>query len=126
MTNLIFGIILTVLSAPVALAQMGGTGGTGGSGYTGGTGGGEITLANPLGSQSLADIVSAILSALFTISIPIVSIMVMVGGYYILTAAGNEENLKKGRQTITYAVIGFAVILLANGVVSLIRQLLSI
>ncbi len=94
----------------------------------GGEGGGneQITLANPLGSQSLADIVSSILAALFTLSIPIVSIMVMVGGYYILTAAGNEENLKKGRQAITYAVIGFAVILLANGVVSLIRQLLSI
>lgn len=126
MTNLIFGTILDVLSIPAAFAQSGGTGGTGGTGYTGGTGGGEITLQNPLGSQSLADIVSAILSALFTLSIPIVSIMVMVGGYYILTAAGNEENLKKGRQAITYAVIGFAVILLANGVVSLIRQLLSI
>lgn len=89
-------------------------------------GGGQITLSNPLGSQSFADVVVKIWGALFTLSIPIVSIMVMVGGYYILTAAGNEENLRKGRQTITYAAIGFAVILLAGGVVNLIRSLFGI
>jgi hypothetical protein len=115
MKKIFWGTAITIFNIGTALAD-GGPIGTGG----------QITLQNPLGTQSLADIVAAILSAFFTLSIPIVSIMVMVGGYYILTAAGNEENLKKGRQTITYAVIGFAVILLANGVVSLVRELLKI
>lgn len=126
MSAFISGIILKILGVGIALAQTGGTGGTGGTSYTGGTGGGSITLLNPFGEKTLADIVQAILAALFTLSIPIVSIMVMVGGYQILTAAGNEERLITGRRTITYAVIGFAVILLANGVVYLIRDLLGV
>src|SRR3989338_1096355 len=119
-------IVLKVLSISTVFAQSGGTGGTGGTNYTGGTGGGGTTLLNPLGVATFAELVQKILEALFTLSIPIVSIMVMVGGYYILTAAGNEERLKTGRNTITYAVIGFAVILIANGVVSLIRQLTGV
>ncbi len=115
MKKLISGMVLGFLSIGVALAD-----------GPIGTGGGPITLLNPLGTQSFAGIVQAILAALFTLSIPIVAIMVMVGGYYILTAVGNEERLKTGRNTILYAVIGFAVILIANGVVSLIRELLGV
>ncbi len=126
MIKFISSAILSIFNIGTAFAQTGGTGGTGGTGYTGGTGGGPITLLNPLGSQSFAGLVQAILAALFTLSIPIVAIMVMVGGYQILTAVGDEERLKTGRRTITYAVIGFAVILLANGVVSLIRELLNV
>jgi len=119
-------IVLKVVSVGVALAQRGDTGSMGDTGYRGDTGGGDIPLLNPLGAATFAELVQKILEALFTLSIPIVSIMVMVGGYYILTAAGNEERLKTGRNTITYAVIGFAVILIANGVVSLIRQLTGV
>ncbi len=125
--DFVYGIILKVLSVGTALAQ-------GGNPQPGGglpqPGGGNFnsptTLLNPLGTATFAELVRAILRALFTLSIPIVSIMVMVGGYYILTAAGNEERLKTGRNTITYAVIGFAVILIANGVVSLIRELTGV
>lgn len=113
MAEFVSGIILKVLGIGVALADGGPIG----------TGSGGTTLINPLDAATFAELVRLILRALFTLSIPIVSIMVMVGGYYILTAAGNEERLKTGRNTITYAVIGFAVILIANGVVSLIREL---
>ncbi|HUX35408.1 MAG TPA: hypothetical protein VMV71_00035 [Candidatus Paceibacterota bacterium] len=115
MKKLFFSALLGVSNVGVALAD----GGPIGTGI-------PVQLQNPLGSQSFADVVTAIWGALFTLSIPIVSIMVMVGGYYILTAAGNEENLRKGRQTITYAAIGFAVILLAGGVVTLVRSLFGI
>ena len=120
-------IVLKVLSVETVLAQGGNLSPDGGRLQPdGGNFPGPITLLNPLGAATFAELVQKILEALFTLSIPIVSIMVMVGGYYILTAAGNEERLKTGRNTITYAVIGFAVILIANGVVSLIRQLTGV
>ncbi|MDP3948665.1 MAG: pilin [bacterium] len=121
-------IILKVLSIGTALAQGGNLSPDGGRLQPdgGNLGGGQTTLLNPLGVETFPALVQRILSWLFTLSIPIVSIMVMVGGYYILTAAGNEERLKTGRNTILYAVIGFAVILIANGVVSLIRQLTGV
>lgn len=124
MMNFIYGVILKVLSVEVALAQGGNPQPGGGNPQPGGGNfPGSTTLLNPLGDASFPALVQRILSWLFTLSIPIVSIMVMVGGYYILTAAGNEERLKTGRNTILYAVIGFAVILISNGVASLIREL---
>ncbi len=125
MMNFVYGIILKVLSIGTVLAQNTGTGGNTGVGYNTGTGD-STTLLNPLAATSFPALVQAILGALFTLSIPICSIMIMIGGYYIMSAAGNEERLKTGRNTIAYAAIGFLVILLANGVVSLIRSLTGV
>ena len=114
--DFIYGIILKVLSINTALAANLGSEG----------GGGGTTLMNPLGAADFPTLVQKILGALWTLSIPICSIMVMVGGYYIITSAGNEERLKTGRNAITYAVIGFAVISIATGVVSLIRSITGV
>jgi hypothetical protein len=93
-------------------------------------GGVSITLINPLecklpGYEGFGCVAQAIINALFYISIPLVSIMVLIGGFQILTAAGNPEKFTKGRNTILYAVLGFAIIIIGLGAVSLIRQLLG-
>jgi hypothetical protein len=90
------------------------------------SGGSSIKLVNPLACDDLVCIGKAIWAALFYFSIPIVSIMVIVGGFQILTAAGDPEKFKTGRKTILYATVGFAVILLAGGVVSIIQNILGI
>lgn len=87
--------------------------------------GGPITLINPLGCPDLGCVAQAIINALFWISIPIVSIMVLIGGFQILFAAGNEERLKNGRNTILYAVAGFAIIIIGLGAVQLIRNFIG-
>ncbi len=120
-------MILKAIGVGTALAQEGGGPNptAGGPQPTAGNAG-QITLFDPLRGATFLSIVQNIIGWLFTLSIPIVSIMVMVGGYYILTSGGNEERLIRGRRTIIYAVIGFAVILISGGVVSLIRELTGI
>ncbi len=86
-------------------------------------GGGPITLPNPLACGDIPCVVGKIINILFDISIPIVAIMVLIGGFQILTAGGNEEKFKLGRKTILYAAIGFGVILIANSVVTIIQNL---
>jgi hypothetical protein len=51
--------------------------------------------------------------------------MVMIGGFTILTAGDNPEKVNSGKRIITWAVVGFAIILMAGGVISLIGQLLG-
>lgn len=84
-----------------------------------------LTLRNPLGAScnDLTCPVSAVANFLFTISIPICAIMVLVGGFQMMTAAGEPEKISKGRKTIMWAVIGFVVVLLAGSVASLIQSL---
>jgi hypothetical protein len=51
--------------------------------------------------------------------------MVLIGGFQIMTAGGNEEKVKEGKSTIKWAVIGYIIILLANGLVLIIKSVLG-
>lgn len=84
-----------------------------------------VTLNNPLRFGSLEEILDAIAGFLFRISIPLVVIFIIIGAFQLLTARGNPENISKGRKTITWAVIGFVVILLAASIAALIKNFLA-
>jgi len=57
---------------------------------------------------------------------PIVTLMIFWGAFQILTAAGNPEKITSGRKTITYAVIGYVIILIGWGFVSIIKEVLGV
>jgi len=84
-----------------------------------------ISLPNPLSCQNLGCIFTEIISKLAELAIPIVVIMVLIGGFQIMTAGGNEEKIKQGKSTIWWAVIGYIIILLANGLVLIIESVLK-
>lgn len=84
-----------------------------------------IELPNPLKVQNIADLLDRIVGFLQTIAIPIVAIMVIWGGFQMLFATGDPEKFKTGKKTIIYAAIGFAVILIAKGVTSIVKDLLQ-
>lgn len=87
---------------------------------------GGVILVNPISAcqsdPTFLCVVNNIIDGLFTLAIPITSVMVLVGGFQILFAAGNPEKLTTGKKTIIYAVIGFAVIILAKGVALIIQD----
>ena len=82
-------------------------------------------ITNPLKFDTLEQVLKAIADFLFTISIPISVIVIIVGAFQLLTAGGNEEKIRKGKRTITWAVIGFAVILVSGSIALLIQNLLQ-
>ncbi len=92
----------------------------------GGGGVAPITLKNPLGSNSIIQIISNILDYLIYISVPILAIMVLLGGFQILTARDAADKVKKGMDTIKYAALGFAVILISKGIALILLKFLSV
>lgn len=93
----------------------------------GGAGGSFVTLnlQNPLSCGDLAACVTTLTSNLIKISIPIVAIMVVIGGLQIILAAGNSEKVATGRKTVTYAAIGFAIVLVASSIVAVVKSILQ-
>lgn len=85
---------------------------------------GPITLQNPLGTScnDLTCPATAVMNFLFTIAIPLCGIFVLVGGFQMMTAAGDPVKFSTGKKTILYAAIGFLVILLAGSVAALIQN----
>ncbi len=84
-----------------------------------------IEIKNPLKYDTLECILRAIAGFLFNISIPIVTIMVLLAGYQILTAAGNTDKVATGKRTLMYAVAGFVVILVAGSIADLVANIIG-
>ncbi len=88
-----------------------------------------ITLANPLcegaADCEIIDIIKSIAAYLVQLGTVIVAIMVLIGGFQILTAGGSPEKVTTGKHTILYSVIGYAIILSAFGIVNIIKELLQ-
>jgi hypothetical protein len=67
-------------------------------------------------AAKLSDI-STYIGNIFTAAIPLIGlisfVMILVGGFTILTSSGNPEGMKKGTQTITLSVAGLALAVLS-------------
>ena len=118
-------IIVVFFGGAVAVfAQSPGTQGGPTAGSPGSQNGGNtnnLTLPNPLGCGSFGCVTTNIINFIYTLAIPICALMVLWGGFQMVTSAGNPEKFSSGRKTILYAALGFVVILLANSISGFIQ-----
>jgi hypothetical protein len=77
------------------------------------------------GISHLVGLVSSVINWLWDIVVPLAILMVMVGGFYIMTAGGSEENVRKGKSFITAAVVGVIIAISAKLIVDFIYRLLT-
>lgn len=98
----------------VAFAQGGTTPGT------------TVTLTNPLNTTDASAVLGNINTFLLVIAAPICGIMVVWGGFQMMTAAGNPEKFSEGRKTLLYAAVGFAIVILADTVAPIIKSIFGI
>lgn len=106
-----------------------GDGGDGDDGSgNGGNGdeGGPVTLDNPIGTDKITGVINNIIIGLRdTIAPPLVAIAVLYGGFLMLFASGDPEKFQKGKKAILYAMVGYAIILIAGGITSLIYDIIG-
>ena len=62
--------------------------------------GGKNELTNPLGTCSIIEIISNVLDWLIIYSIPILALMILIGGFQILTAKDSPEKVSSGRKQL--------------------------
>ncbi|MCP6718302.1 MAG: hypothetical protein KJI70_02050 [Patescibacteria group bacterium] len=72
------------------------------------------------GMCCLLNTVYTVVDWIFFGLIAVVSLFTILGAFDILTAAGDPEKVKKGRERIMYAMIGLAVALLSRAVPSIV------
>ena len=61
----------------------------------------------------------------FALAIAVSSLMVIFGGFSIVTAAGDPSKVTSGRNMIMYAMIGFAVALFASAIPNVVKTLVG-
>jgi hypothetical protein len=85
----------------------------------------SLTIPNPLGKTSdIYTLIETITNFLIGIAIVITPIIIIYAGFLYITAAGNEEKVKTAQKVIIWALIGFALVLIARGIPALIKQFL--
>lgn len=69
-------------------------------------------LDNPLGNNTLGpqDLYGRLIFAFMGITGVVALLMFILGGFQWMTAGGNAEQVKKGRDTLMWAVLGLLVI----------------
>jgi len=80
-----------------------------------------IILENGYSLYCLLGTIYWVTNLVFLAAILLVVILIIVGGIMIMTAAGDEAKVKKGKNFILYALIGFVVAILAKAVPALAK-----
>ena len=68
-------------------------------------------IENPIGLDTIQDLLAAILSAIVQIAIPFLVLAVMWVGFLFVAARGNPNKLADARQALFYTLLGALIIL---------------
>ena len=85
-----------------------------------------VTFLNPTQTNTFKDAVDKVINLIFRAAIVIAPLMIVVGGFFIVTATGNAEQINKGKKIILWTIVGFVIVLLARGISDLIEIIIGV
>jgi len=84
-----------------------------------------IEFDNPIEKSDLKEVIEGIVDWTYKIALVVAPIMIMLGGFYLITAAGNPDRIQTGKKIITWTIVGIAVVLLATSFKVVIESILG-
>lgn len=82
---------------------------------------GAIEIPSPISATTFDQLINSIINFIFYISLVIAPLMVLIAAFYFITAGGDPQKVKKGKDIIMYTFIGLLIVFLAKALVSVIR-----
>jgi len=80
----------------------------------------EVTIKDPAPALSLETVIGLVISWVLVLVGGIAVLFLIWGGLQYVTSSGNKDKAEQAKQTITYAVIGLIVIVLAGVIVDMV------
>jgi len=84
-----------------------------------------VKLENPLKTETLEGLLENIINFVFNLSLVAAPLLIIIAGFYFVTSMGEPERIKTAKTIIIYTLVGFAIIMLAKGFVSVVRSVLE-
>lgn len=112
-TTLIVGLLFT----SVAFAQNTGTGGA----NTGSRNDPPAKLENPIGVNSINELVNTLVDIAFQIGAVVAVVMIIYSGFKFVMARGNESELGEAKKIFFYTIVGIAVLFGARVLAEIIK-----
>lgn len=82
----------------------------------------QESLENPLSTDSINDLIMALVNVFQIIATPIIVFFIIYSGFLYVTARGNTEQLDKAKRTLIYAIIGGVVIVGSIAVGTIVKN----
>lgn len=86
---------------------------------------GTVTLPNPISCNDATCLISQIVRYILGIIAVIATLMFVWGGVMMLTSGGNADQVKRAKETLTWAAIGVIVIMLSWVIIKAVLQALT-
>ena len=80
----------------------------------------QYEVPNPINAGSFAQVVQGFAALLTKIGIPIATVFIIYAGLLFVTARGNDEQLKKAKETFKWTIIGTALLVGAYAIAAAI------
>lgn len=84
-----------------------------------------IIIPNPLDAETFEELIENLIDFIFWVAVAIAPLMIIISGFYFLTAAGDPQKVKTAKDIILWTVVGFAIVLLAKGIISVIKEIIG-
>jgi len=85
----------------------------------------SIKLPNPLSAESIPELSGQMIRGLLGISGAIALFMMVWGGIVWMTSNGNADRLKRGKDTILWAILGLVIIFLSYIIINFVFTLIG-
>lgn len=83
----------------------------------------EVCFCNPLHACAFDELVDNMITFIFYIVIAVAPLMLIVAGFYFVTAAGDPKRMTTAKSIIVWTLTGLAITLLARGLIAVIKSL---
>ncbi len=87
---------------------------------------GSFDFPNPLAATTFSELITNIAKFLLNLALAFAFIMIIWAGFKFVTSGGNEEKLTSAKRNFTWTIIGIAIILAANALVTYIQEVLGV
>jgi hypothetical protein len=77
------------------------------------------------GSRTVTELIISIINIMLFFAGMVAVVFIIIGGYWYITSAGNEEQAEKGKGTMVNAIIGIVVIILSWTLISVVTRLVG-
>lgn len=81
----------------------------------------NISIPNPLNADTFAELIDALVNIIFYLAIVIAPLMIIVAGFYFVTAAQNPNQINTAKQIILWTLIGLMIVICAKGIINLFK-----
>jgi len=74
------------------------------------------------GQRTLPQLIMSVVQLMLLFAGGVAIVFIIVGGYWYITSAGNEEQSEKGRKALTNAIIGIIIIVLSYAIINVVQN----